>query len=190
MNLTFTNGVVPSTLNLTFDAFHKLEDGSESRSDIFWTLTIAEIEVEEFGDEVPSSKSFELPAEGNYTVKVVFEDLDEQIVELEEVLELVNEVPPRVEETFSCNTAAGLGVLSLSLGIINLGGCSMGTLSGSAEVIEIGEGSCGVQYDRNGDGQSDGSVDVGTTYEAGDRFTAFCAPGDVDVTSSVTVAYW
>lgn len=102
---------------------------------------------------------------------------------------VVTEKPPVVHQ-FSCTVVLGYGLPEASVTIsglpVNLGGCSLGTVSGNWVVVESTPGaSCDIQADLDGDGFSDEGVVPGNVYANGHTITAFCYFGAVDATNTV-----
>lgn len=82
-----------------------------------------------------------------------------------------------IEQELSCTAMLGAAGVSGGFGPIQMGGCNLGATSGDGTLLEIDVSSaCNLEFDANGDSQSDGDAVIGTAYESGTTFTAFCDP--------------
>lgn len=88
--------------------------------------------------------------------------------------------------TLSCTATAGAMVISLSTAAGDIGGCNLGTIESSQQVVESRPADgCTIQYDADGDDLSDGEVSAGTPYDQGTTFVAFCDVGALEAVNEL-----
>jgi cytoskeletal protein RodZ len=84
---------------------------------------------------------------------------------------------PQETEEISCTALVGAAVVSGGAPPVTIGGCDLGTIDGDRILLVIAVTSgCTLEYDADGDGQSEGNAEVAVKYASGTDFIAFCDP--------------
>lgn len=174
------NGTAP--LNVTFT----IEASDADGDDLTWELFLDGIQITK-GREPTATTTYNFTEAGNFTLRLVVED-DESSAEANVTVRVADAVPEPVLHTMECHVDAGVGNPAFSFSDGNgIGGCNLGTLPSPGDFVsgEIPDG-CGVSYDADGDGLSDGDIGDTSPHPTNHNFSAFCDLGVLDVDVAVT----